>query len=148
MVNPRRRVTSKGASGLLSRRAPQLIPEPREENRWTALSIFRKMPYDLLTTGNHELYRYPVALANFQRLVRWFGERYVTSNVKVRLPEDGRGERMTMRRRWRKWRTEQGRRVTALGVLFDFKGESFGPSFGCWGCWSKRGKADVFSRSP
>ena len=89
------------------------------------MDYFRQMPYDIVTTGNHELYKWPVAVASYERLASaeregGFEDRYVTSNVNLTLPS---GEEVTMGKRYRKWKTEMGRTVTAFGPLFDFKGE-------------------------
>ena len=91
---------------------------------YTALSLFAQMPYDVVTTGNHELYRYPVAKYTREVLSEKFGERWVVSNVNITL-EDKRLEEDTevlLGNRLRKFETEMGRKVTAFGPLFDFKG--------------------------
>lgn len=93
---------------------------------WTAMSYFSNMPYDVITTGNHELYKYPTANATYARLVSHYGERYVTSNVNVTLldPSTGQPRSRTLGRRYRKFKTEMGRNVTAFGPLFDFRGKT------------------------
>lgn len=93
---------------------------------YTALSLFAEMPYDLVTTGNHELYRYPVAKYAREVLSEKFGEKWVVSNVNVTL-ENGKThekEDVLLGNRLRKFETEMGRKVTAFGPLFDFKGKS------------------------
>jgi 2',3'-cyclic-nucleotide 2'-phosphodiesterase (5'-nucleotidase family) len=95
------------------------------------MSYFAEMPYDVITTGNHELYKYPVAVATYNKLTKHYGERYVTSNVNLTL-NDQRGKQRTVAlgNKYRKFKTEQGRNVTAIGPLFDFKGESLPPILG------------------
>jgi len=82
------------------------------------------MPYDLVTTGNHELYRYPVAKYTREVLSEKFGERWVVSNVNITLEDKRLGEdsEVLLGNRLRKFETEMGRKVTAFGPLFDFKG--------------------------
>ncbi|ORY78038.1 Metallo-dependent phosphatase-like protein [Leucosporidium creatinivorum] len=94
---------------------------------WTAMSYFAEMPYDVITTGNHELYKYPVAVATYNKLAKHYGERYVTSNVNLTL-NDQRGKQRTVSlgNKYRKFKTEQGRTVTAFGPLFDFKAHAAG----------------------
>lgn len=90
------------------------------------MSYFSQMPYDVITTGNHELYKYPTANATYARLVSHYGERYVTSNVNVTLPDPSTGQLVSrpIGRRYRKFKTEMGRDVTAFGPLFDFRGKA------------------------
>ncbi|GAA5876516.1 hypothetical protein JCM16303_003565 [Sporobolomyces ruberrimus] len=95
---------------------------------YTALSLFAEMPYDLVTTGNHELYRYPVAKYAREVLSEKFGEKWVVSNVNVTL-ENGKThekEDVLLGNRLRKFETEMGRKVTAFGPLFDFKAHAPG----------------------
>lgn len=75
----------------------------------------------VITTGNHELYQYPVALQTYTHLAKHYGENYVTSNVNITLPGPEGGS-VPLGRRFRKFRTEQGRRITALAPLFMFRG--------------------------
>lgn len=91
---------------------------------YTALSLFAQMPYDVVTTGNHELYRYPVAKYTREVLSEKFGERWVVSNVNITLEDKRLGEdtEVLLGNRLRKFETEMGRKVTAFGPLFDFKG--------------------------
>ncbi|GAA5849619.1 hypothetical protein JCM5353_004409 [Sporobolomyces roseus] len=95
---------------------------------YTALSLFAQMPYDLVTTGNHELYRYPVAKYTREVLSEKFGERWVVSNVNITLEDKRLGEdsEVLLGNRLRKFETEMGRKVTAFGPLFDFKAHAPG----------------------
>lgn len=85
------------------------------------MKFFSRMPYDVITTGNHELYKYPVALSTYENVAAHYGSRYLTSNVNITLPGKG-GRSVPLGNRFAKFRTEQGRRVTAFGPLFCFKG--------------------------
>ncbi|KAI5475343.1 5'-Nucleotidase/apyrase family protein [Pseudohyphozyma bogoriensis] len=91
---------------------------------YTAMKFFKEMPYDVITTGNHELYKYPVALSTYQNLAAHYGDRYLTSNVNLTMPETG--ESVPSGKRYRKFKTEMGRNVTAFGPLFFFKAHDKG----------------------
>ncbi|GAA5864272.1 hypothetical protein JCM8547_001314 [Rhodosporidiobolus lusitaniae] len=94
---------------------------PEHPKGYAALNIFSSMPYDLVTTGNHELYKDPVASYVSSTLSRNFGPKWVVSNVNLTDPVTGQKTKL-MGNRFRKFETEQGRRVTAFGPLFEFKG--------------------------
>lgn len=57
-----------------------------------------------------------------------FGDRWVASNVNltVRDPSTGATESRLLGNRLRKFTTQQGRKVTAFGPLFDFKAHAPG----------------------
>ncbi|GAA5931408.1 hypothetical protein JCM1841_001659, partial [Sporobolomyces salmonicolor] len=98
---------------------------------YTALSLFAEMPYDVVTTGNHELYKYPVAKYTREVLQGKFGDRWVVSNVNITLEDEGGTagrEEVLLGNRYRKFETEMGRKVTAFGPLFDFKAHAPGIS--------------------
>lgn len=105
-------------NGLVDAQPP---PHPKG---YTALSFFTQIPYDLVTTGNHELYRYPVAKYAREVLSEKYGEKWVVSNVNITLENGKTGEKeeVLLGNRLRKFETEMGRKVTAFGPLFDFKG--------------------------
>ncbi|KAK4701247.1 hypothetical protein P7C70_g4988, partial [Phenoliferia sp. Uapishka_3] len=94
---------------------------------YTAMQYFQEMPYDVITTGNHELYNYPVALSTYENLAQHYGDNYITSNVNITIgTEDGGEESVPSGKRFRKFETEMGRKVTALGPLFFFKAHAKG----------------------
>ncbi|BGP19123.1 hypothetical protein JCM10213_005636 [Rhodosporidiobolus nylandii] len=97
-------------------------PAPNPKG-FTALEIFSKMPYDVVTTGNHELYKDPVATYVSSVLSRKYGPAWVVSNVNLAStdPDTNLTTSRPMGNRYRKFTTEQGRRVTAFGPLFAFK---------------------------
>ncbi|PNY23455.1 Uncharacterized protein TCAP_06593 [Tolypocladium capitatum] len=87
-----------------------------------SMAIFDDIDYDLLTIGNHELYVSDVAYQMFNEYARSWGDRYVTSNVKVLNRTTGQYEYVGATHRY--FTTAQGLRVMAFGVLFDFTGNS------------------------
>ncbi|KAL8280258.1 hypothetical protein RQP46_007372 [Phenoliferia psychrophenolica] len=94
---------------------------------WTAMQYFSEMPYDVITTGNHELYKYPVALSTYQNLAKHYGTRYVASNVNITVETAVGGEEtIPTGSRFTKFTTAMGRNVTALGPLFYFKAHATG----------------------
>jgi hypothetical protein len=118
------RDTSKGQLCVLS----DLNDADTAMDRWTAMKYFSQMPYDVITTGNHELYKYPTALSTYQTLVQHYGRHYLTSNVNITLPSvDGAAPvSVPIGHQYAKFKTEQGRDVTALGPLFFFKAHAPG----------------------
>ncbi|OCF37178.1 vacuolar protein [Kwoniella heveanensis BCC8398] len=84
-------------------------------------TIFSMLPFDVLTIGNHELYHYDDALEAYRNVGRW-GGRYVTSNVNISIQaNDGSWQSVPIGEQYLKFKTEQGRHVTAFGVIFDCK---------------------------
>ncbi|KAG8922653.1 hypothetical protein FRC00_007164, partial [Tulasnella sp. 408] len=83
--------------------------------------IFARMPYDALAIGNHELYKYPITLDVYKNFApKWKG-RYLTSNVNITMVSpSGQVTNVPVGERYAKFTTSQGRKVTALGVLFNF----------------------------
>ncbi|OAQ95111.1 ser/thr protein phosphatase family [Purpureocillium lilacinum] len=87
-----------------------------------SMPIFTEIDYDLLTIGNHELYVSEVAYQMFNEYARKWGDKYVTSNVKVLNQTTGKYEYVGATHRY--FTTPKGLRVMAFGVLFDFTGNS------------------------
>ncbi|KAK2593756.1 hypothetical protein QQS21_008517 [Conoideocrella luteorostrata] len=87
-----------------------------------SMPIFTEIDYDLLTIGNHELYVSEVAYQIFNDYARNWGDRYVTSNVKIMNKKTGQYEYPGVTKRY--FTTPKGLRVMAFGVLFDFTGNS------------------------
>ncbi|KWU42710.1 hypothetical protein RHOSPDRAFT_20722, partial [Rhodotorula sp. JG-1b] len=96
---------------------------PLPEGATSALDLFSHVPYDVVTTGNHELYKYEVAERVGRVLNERFRDRFVVSNVNITT---GNGADRPYGNRVRKFETEQGRKVTAFGPLFDFKAHAKG----------------------
>jgi 2',3'-cyclic-nucleotide 2'-phosphodiesterase (5'-nucleotidase family) len=49
--------------------------------------VFENIDYDLLAIGNHELYVSDIAYEHFNRFAKVFGDRYLTSNVRIKTPK-------------------------------------------------------------
>ncbi|KZP12981.1 Metallo-dependent phosphatase, partial [Athelia psychrophila] len=77
-----------------------------------------KLPYDIMAIGNHELYIYNNTLDMHTNFVPQIPGRYLTSNVNITV----NGASRPVGSLFRKFTTARGRKVTALGVLFDFTG--------------------------
>jgi 2',3'-cyclic-nucleotide 2'-phosphodiesterase (5'-nucleotidase family) len=75
-----------------------------------------------LTIGNHELYVTEIAYETFSNFSKVYGDKYLTSNVQIMNPTTGKFEYIGARYRY--FTTEQGLRIMAFGVLFDFTGNS------------------------
>lgn len=86
-----------------------------------SMPIFDEIEYDLLTIGNHELYVSEVAYDMFNHWARKWGDRYVTSNVKVYNNKTGQYEYVGATHRY--FTTNKGIRIMAFGVLYDFTGK-------------------------
>jgi 2',3'-cyclic-nucleotide 2'-phosphodiesterase (5'-nucleotidase family) len=85
--------------------------------------------FDLLTVGNHELYKYENAWNTLTEFVPKTHGRYMGSNVKVsHAPPRGGGANVTYNfgEQFVKFKTDHGRKVTSLGVLFNFTGADQG----------------------
>ncbi|KAG5651303.1 hypothetical protein H0H81_009128 [Sphagnurus paluster] len=88
-----------------------------------ANEFFTQLPYDVLAIGNHELYKYVNALDMHQNFAPKFPGRYLTSNVNITVADkQGNPVNIPLGSRYAKFKTRKGRKVTALGVLFDFTG--------------------------
>ena len=84
--------------------------------------------YDLLSVGNHELYKYEVAWNTLTEFVPKTHGRYVSSNVKIShaAPRGGANVTYNFGEQFVKFKTDSGRKVTSLGVLFNFTGADAG----------------------
>ncbi|KAH9485631.1 hypothetical protein JR316_0002541 [Psilocybe cubensis] len=106
-----------------------------------ANQFIKKLPYDVMAIGNHELYLYPnaldmyvhsdtqqtlkilidIAVYRHQNFAPSLKGRYLTSNVNITLLNDaGQVVSVPIGERFVKFKTRKGRKVTSLGVLFDF----------------------------
>ncbi|ODN81879.1 hypothetical protein L202_02229 [Cryptococcus amylolentus CBS 6039] len=91
----------------------------------SAEDIFSLLSYDIITCGNHELYKYRDAYEEWENQERWHG-RYVTSNVNITIPKGDAFESVPLGQTHIKFTTKLGRKVTAFGVIFDFKAHDKG----------------------
>ncbi|EST05352.1 Phosphoesterase domain protein [Kalmanozyma brasiliensis GHG001] len=94
----------------------------------TSNQFHAKVDYDLLTVGNHELYKYDVAWNTLQEFVPEAKGRYLGSNVNISHAGSDGGANVTYTYgdRFVKFQTDGGRNVTSLGVLFNFTGADSG----------------------
>ncbi|KAI0301752.1 Metallo-dependent phosphatase-like protein [Multifurca ochricompacta] len=88
-----------------------------------ANKFFDQLPYDVLAIGNHELYIYANALDMHLNFAPKFHGRYLSSNVNITVAgPGGTPVSVPVGSRFAKFKTRKGRKVTSLGVLFDFTG--------------------------
>ncbi|KAK0488716.1 Metallo-dependent phosphatase-like protein [Armillaria novae-zelandiae] len=82
-----------------------------------------ELPYDVMAIGNHELYVYANTLDMYQNFAPKLNGRYLSSNVNITLADqNNKTIDVPVGSRFAKFKTQKGRKVTALGVLFDFTG--------------------------
>ncbi|KZV66465.1 hypothetical protein PENSPDRAFT_612594 [Peniophora sp. CONT] len=84
--------------------------------------FFSMLPYDVAAIGNHELYNYSYTFDMYKNTVPKFHGRYLSSNVNITVNNVS----VPVGERFAKFKTAKGRKVTALGVLFDFTGNGAG----------------------
>ena len=84
--------------------------------------IFEEIDYDLLTIGNHELYLASVAQLTFAQFSKFYGDKYITSNVQILNNATNQFEYIG--KQYRYFTTQQGLRIMAFGVLYDFTGNT------------------------
>jgi 2',3'-cyclic-nucleotide 2'-phosphodiesterase (5'-nucleotidase family) len=102
--------------------------------------IFQNIDYDLLAIGNHELYVSEIAYEHFNKFAKYYGEKYVTSNVDIWNPSTMSFQ--SIGSKYRYFKTPSGThalklarliltpnlmigiRIMAFGVIFNFAGHS------------------------
>ncbi|EXJ93948.1 hypothetical protein A1O1_02341 [Capronia coronata CBS 617.96] len=84
------------------------------------LPIFKKLPYDLLSIGNHELYTTEIANDTYHNFAPYWGGRYITSNVDF----NGTGVAQPFSQRYAYWETKFGIRIMSFAFIFNFTGNS------------------------
>lgn len=85
--------------------------------------IFKHADLDIVTIGNHELYKDEIGEQELEVLAEHYGERYLTSNVDIWDQQND--EWKSIGERYRVFTTKnQGYKVVAFGFLFDFNGYS------------------------
>ncbi|KAH8816805.1 Metallo-dependent phosphatase-like protein [Xylogone sp. PMI_703] len=81
--------------------------------------IIREQHIDVLSTGNHELYKVDTTAREYEQTVPNFKGHYLASNLDYILPDTK--EQVPMAQRWRKFTTKnQGIRIVAFGFIFNF----------------------------
>ncbi|KAI6029162.1 Metallo-dependent phosphatase-like protein [Pisolithus microcarpus] len=87
--------------------------------------FLERLPYDLMAIGNHELYVYADTYDMYTNFVPQLHGRYLSSNVNITVfSSDGEAVSVPVGNRSVKFTTAKGRRVTSVGVLYDFTGNS------------------------
>lgn len=76
----------------------------------------------MLTIGNHELYLADIAQETFANFSRFYGDKYVTSNVQIL--DQATGQYDYIGKQYRYFTTAYGLRIMSFGVLFDFTGNT------------------------
>lgn len=84
------------------------------------LPVFRKLPYDLLSIGNHELYTTEIANDTYHNFAPYWGGRYITSNVEF----NDTGVLAPFSQRYAYWQTKFGIRIMSFAFIFNFTGNS------------------------
>ena len=83
--------------------------------------IFAAQDVDILSSGNHELYKKNSSENDYNILVPRFRDSYVASNLDIVDPKTG--DLVPLAHRYRKFTTKkQGIRITAFGFIYDFTG--------------------------
>ncbi|KAI0076521.1 hypothetical protein K474DRAFT_1662882 [Panus rudis PR-1116 ss-1] len=92
--------------------------DAHESNKFVA-----QLPYDVMAIGNHELYIYANTLDMYKNFAPKLKGRYLSSNVNITvLNEHNQTVSVPVGSRFAKFKTRKGKKVTALGVLFNFTG--------------------------
>ncbi|OIW33827.1 hypothetical protein CONLIGDRAFT_677571 [Coniochaeta ligniaria NRRL 30616] len=84
--------------------------------------VFEELDYDLLTIGNHELYVTEVAYQVFDDFSKFWGDKYLTSNVQALNPATGTWDYIG--KTYKYFTTQKGLRIMAFGILYDFTGNT------------------------
>ena len=85
-------------------------------------SIFKHQHIDVITAGNHELYKANTSDEEYATRVPDFKDSYIASNIDIRNKD---GELVPLAARFRKFTTQnRGVRVLAFGFLYDFQGNA------------------------
>lgn len=85
--------------------------------------IAKEQRIDLISSGNHELYKKASSEGEFYHTVPDFQGRYLASNLDIYNPKTGKLEPLAPR--FKKFTTKnQGIRVLAFGFIFDFTGNA------------------------
>ncbi|KAI5117465.1 hypothetical protein M0805_004068 [Coniferiporia weirii] len=88
--------------------------------------FIKLLPYDVLSIGNHELSDgYPVALDMHTNFAPFWKGRYLSSNVNITVFDEKQNPiSVPVGERFVKFETRKGRKVTSIGVLYDFTGNA------------------------
>lgn len=87
--------------------------------------IFKEQEIEIITSGNHELYKQNSSNNEFYYTVPNFKDGYLASNLDIYNPETGDLEPLA--RRFKKFTTKnQGIRILAFGFIFNFHDNNVG----------------------
>ncbi|KAM3421079.1 hypothetical protein BST61_g1493 [Cercospora zeina] len=87
------------------------------------LDVIKHQTLDVMSVGNHELYKQNTSINEFNKVVPEFKDAYLASNLDIFSPKTG--EQVPLARRFKKFTTKnQGIRIVAFGYLFNFKGNA------------------------
>ncbi|KIK61123.1 hypothetical protein GYMLUDRAFT_43221 [Collybiopsis luxurians FD-317 M1] len=85
--------------------------------------FLKQLPYDIMAIGNHELYDYINTWDMHTNFAPALNGKYLSSNANITVfDENNNTVSVPVGSRYRKFTTRKGRRITSLGVLFDFTG--------------------------
>lgn len=85
--------------------------------------VFKHQHIDIITPGNHELYKRNSSNNEYYYTVPNFKDAYIASNLDIYNPKTGKQEPLAQR--FRKFTTKnQGIRIMAFGFLFNFQGNA------------------------
>jgi 2',3'-cyclic-nucleotide 2'-phosphodiesterase (5'-nucleotidase family) len=85
--------------------------------------IVKQQQIDIITSGNHELYKKNSSDNEFHYTVPNFKDAYIASNLDIYNPDTGKLQPLAQR--FRKFTTKnQAIRILAFGFLFDFQGNA------------------------
>ncbi|KAK3709825.1 hypothetical protein LTR37_010653 [Vermiconidia calcicola] len=85
--------------------------------------IFKQQDIDVITIGNHELYKNTTSIAEYDELVPAYKDTYIASNLNITDARDGSSAPFSAR--YRKFTTKnQGIRILAMGFIYNFRGNA------------------------
>ncbi|KAF8829441.1 hypothetical protein HHX47_DHR3000938 [Lentinula edodes] len=88
-----------------------------------ANQFIKQLPYDIMAIGNHELYDYINTWDMYTNFVPALDGKYLSSNVNITVFDAHNNTiDVPVGNRFRKFTTRKGRKITSLGVLYDFTG--------------------------
>ncbi|KAJ3904284.1 Metallo-dependent phosphatase-like protein [Lentinula edodes] len=88
-----------------------------------ANQFIKQLPYDIMAIGNHELYDYINTWDMYTNFVPALDGKYLSSNVNITVFDANNNTiDVPVGNRFRKFTTRKGRKITSLGVLYDFTG--------------------------
>lgn len=85
--------------------------------------ILKHQHIDIITSGNHELYKANSSYNEFTKTVPYFKEGYLASNIDIHNPKTG--ELQPLAPRYKKITTKNlGIKITAFGFIYNFQGNA------------------------